>query len=456
VTDLLVQRKRPFAVHPRYGYQTTGELPKSMYCIELAEDGTWPAADRSRGTGFGFEVNVLTIVAHAEFQLCVGLGAVFSSSTGGARTAHVLDFGASGLLLTRIHASQPLVFKGLAEGAEVHIKAEVYPSHLLMAGPRFVTGGADRAVTSATLGFVHDGKYFMYMYGKVVAQEHGPDRARALPSWFEFLPVINEDNKDAFVAAFNFNFPVAPHWTAADVAKAVAVYRAEAPTAFYDLDAATHTYRTLPGAYFHVDADTGEFRSASQGIKFALSETVGETCAKYSVRASGILRQIQSNCAFSVYLGPNAVSALNATVVSGTYVVDFPNGVPVHAQSPCVVQVLSTFTYMRTGNVRARHGYGKLDSSKFKPPTEAADAGLGGAVPEGGSGAGPEGGSGGDDGGGGGGGGPAQEAEIETPPSVTLTIVCEAISDARLQDLGNFAVCVASGRHILVAPAAAR
>ena len=426
VADLVAQKKRqkrPFVVHPRYGYQSTGDYPKCSYVFQLGANGTWPSEDRERGALHAFEINVLGVAAKSPFQLCIGLGATFTSVPDG-NNIHRVHLDSVGLLLTRIHSSQPLVFKGLQAGDSVQVNVEVYPSHMLMSGDRYLDG-AGRITSSNTMTFAYQGTCFMYDAGKVVVvvgAAQDPQRSTGappslIPSWLEFAPLVTEDNKEELAAAASVH--IEPEWSPGQVAMALVDARKEAPTACYELDTDPdsggnpYTFRTCAGAYFTVEADTGLFKTAKQGLTYAHCEDVSTgTC--FAVDTPGIVRQIQCDTPFTIHVGPHGATTISSRDMGGVEVIDIPCGLPVTTQGPCTVCIESVLDDDSDGGGQqeGQEGQEGRRNNGRKGPTEEVLA--------------------------------------------TLTFLCEAFGSARAQDLGCLAIRAVSTRNVIVAVPAAQ
>jgi hypothetical protein len=379
VADVVAAEKKPYVVHPRYGYQTTGEYPKLSYVFHVGDSGEWPATDRAKAKVHALETNVLAVAATKPFCICIGDDAAFSSSADGA--LHRVSFERSGLLLTRLAA--PIILQGLAPTDSVQVHAELFPTHMLVQKDE----SAQR--------FAFEGRCFLYKNGTVTARD---ELVSGMPSWLEFLPVVTDEEKDDIAAAANLS--VLPDWTTGQVAAALVEARtpAEKPHTCFKLDAKTQVYEATGPPYFTVDAGTGTFKTADQGVKYADTHLVPAN-TRITVETTSILRQVQCPFSFVVHAGPGGATALQARNVGGVHVVDFPSGLPATTLSPCVLFVVS-----------------KVDGAQT-------------------------------------------EAEADHHPLCSVTFLCESIGaagSARVRDLENLVVRAVSSRNVIVSAPAPR
>ena len=386
IADLVAQKKKPFVLHERYGYQTTNEYPKSSYVFQVDRGAAWPLSDRARGNAQALEVNVLAVAATKPFQLRVGSGAVFPCSADGG--LYRVSFDDAGLLLTRIGADQAIVFDGLDADDSVQVHVELYPAFMC-------TAGHDGRVSSdTTMRFAVEGRCFMYTGGKVAPRDTLPP---GMPSWLEFLPIITDENKAESAAAARVR--TEPDWTPGEVAAAIVAARSE---------------KHLP--YFTVDADTGDFRTAGQGVKYACCHAV-PAGVRFDVATTSIVRQVQCPAMFSLRAGPNCATTLQARSAGGVWVVDIPHGMPATKQSPCAIFVWPGTNQGCGGNEASGGGGGSGGGSTF--------AGGGGGIDD----------------------------QRRVHPTCTVTFLCEAIGkpgSAPVQALERIVVQAVSSRHVIV------
>ena len=387
VADHVARGDRPFIIHERYGYQTTNTFPKIRFEFDVNESCTWPMRDRVDQNLAGYEVCVRSLSAESEFQLEIqSFDTLLASSPN--QDMHVLDFGLGGLLLSQVSVGQRIKFANLAEGATVHVIAEIYPSRFLYTDVVRATGasgvsvadvqrlyvGCDGTCTEPRLNILFRGIEHYYQGGMYMDRV---DPGRVFPTFYEFTPVVTNDNKAQLAE-------MCPMLDAAEVA--------DLPVnVFANVLQAMRTKEELPDRYFVLqqvkqkkmkteamsesastqskeggaedgaasaeDGGGGEegpqtldaknthvfsFSTTNQGVKYAQRALV-KLGTSVELTSTDILQQIQSFTPFSVFTGVNGNVEIKSKPMGHLSVVTFARGLPINSYNRCFVHFSDVF-----------------------------------------------------------------------------------------------------------------